>query len=231
MAMKDIYTTLKQVFRERVEAYSALEKTVRVEGGGQSGHEVKLTAEYEGALGECWTSSPADFTGTLGEVLALDIENKPAERSIYLAVLNAVMNKYEMADDCLSCNDSDKERCAAQILQRYKRNNGKVNFLLVGYQPQMAKALATHFPLRVLDLDPENIGKEAHGVTIEDGAAAYADASRWADVILCTGSALANGTIFDYIKLPKDVSFYGTTIAAAARILDIRRVCPFGRNQ
>jgi hypothetical protein len=135
-----------------------------------------------------------------------------------------------MADDCLSCGEEEKDKCAEHILGQYRKNNGKVNFLLVGYHLNMVKALATHFPLRVLDLDVDNIGKTFFGVTIEDGKEAYADAARWAEVIVCTGSALANGTIFDYIKLPKDIAFYGTSIAGIARIMGLKRICPYGRN-
>ena len=47
----------------------------------------------------------------------------------------------------------------------------------------------------------------------------------WADLILCTGSTLANGSIVEYLNLNKDVRFYGTTLAGAARLLDLKRVC------
>jgi hypothetical protein len=199
-------------------------------GGISYTPEVKLTARYEGAIGECYSCCPGEFTGTLSQIAALDIEGDPVARSIYIAATNAVMNKYELADECLSCDEADERRCAEQAANQYKRNNGKVNVLLAGYQPHMMETLAARFPLRVLDLDPENIGKTFFGVTVEDGKAAYADATRWAEVILCSGSSLANGTFFDYAKLPKDVAFYGTTIAGAARVFGLKRLCPFGRN-
>ena len=238
MAMKDVYDTIKHAFRETVERRNIHDRTVSVSVPGYkdgdypvlNGAEVKMIAEFEGVTGECSTSYPSSFTGTLAQVVEMDMENDPIQRSVYFAALNGVMNKYEMADECQSCVDSDKENCGERIAQQYVRNNGKVNCLLVGYQPYMMKALAEYFPLRVLDLDPDNIGKTHYGVTIEDGTTAYAEATRWAEVILCTGSTLTNGTIHDYIKLPKDVTFYGTTIAGVARILEIRRVCPFGRN-
>jgi hypothetical protein len=144
--------------------------------------------------------------------------------------MNAVMNKHELADECLGCGEEEEERCATHIANQYAKNNGNVNVLLAGYQPHMMKALAARFPLRVLDLEPANIGKTIFGVTIEDGITACAEATRWAEVILCSGSALTNGTFFDYVKLPKDVMFYGTTIAGAARALGLRRICPFGKN-
>ena len=238
MANRDFYQILRNAFYQIVEKRGIREKSLTVSaqelaGLGSlqpGGKEIKLTANFDGATGECFTSFPGQFSGTLGKIVDMDIENNPVERSIYIAALNAVMNRYEMADDCLSCGEEEKDKCAEHILGQYRKNNGKVNFLLVGYHPNMVKALATHFPLRVLDLDADNIGKTFFGVTIEDGKEAYTDAARWAEVILCTGSALANGTIFDYIKLPKDVAFYGTSIAGIARIMGLKRICPYGRN-
>ena len=239
MAEKDIYLTIRQGFRDIVERRRIHQEIVTVQapdygdaaGLAGPGKEIKLIAEYDGANGECWTSFPRPFQGTLEQIMAMDMENDPADRSIYIAAINAVMNRYELADECLHCREADEEACAEQIARQYKKNNGNVRVLLAGYQPHMIKALSAQFPLRVLDLDPENIGKTIYGVTVEDGATAYSDAAWWAEVILCTGSAISNGTIYDYIKLPKDVSFYGTTIAGAARILDLRRICPFGRNR
>ena len=239
VAIHDVYTTIRLAFQDVVNAKEIQDRTVTVSArdfdaagsGDLHGKEIKLTGEYEGAAGECFTSFPGEFNGTIAELMALDIEHNPVDRSVYIAGINAVLNKYELADDCLSCDEADRKRCASRIVQQFKKNNGKVNCLLVGYQEEMAQALSEAFPLRILDLDQDNIGREVYGVLIEDGATAYQDASRWAEVIVCTGSAFANGTIYDYIKLPKDVQFYGTTIAGAARILELRRICPFGKNQ
>ena len=238
MASKDMYQTLKQSFREIVDKRGIRDKSLTVstqEAAGSdslgAGKEVKLTANFDGVAGECFTAFPGQFSGTLATIVDMDIENDPVQRSIYIAALNAVMNKYEMADDCLSCGEDDRVKCAQHILNQYRKNNGKVNFLLIGYHPEMAEALATHFPLRILDSDRDNIGKTFFGVTIEDEKEAYSDATGWAGVIVCTSSTLANGTIFDYIKLPKDVAFYGTSIAGTARILGLKRICPYGRNE
>ena len=236
--MKDVYTTIRQSFKDITDAKGMLGKTVTVRAPGHdfdagappNGKEVKLVAAFEGVGGEFFTGYPGEFSGTVAELVALDMENDPVDRGIYFAGLNAVLNRYELADECLSCLEEDKDKCAEHIVRQFKKNNGSVNCLLVGYQPHMAKALAAAFPLRILDLDPDLIGSTKEGVTIEDGAAAYQDATAWAEVIVCTGSALANGSIFDYIKLPKDVQFYGTSIAGVARMLQLRRICPFGRN-
>ena len=237
MATRDICNTLKLSFAAIVERHGLEDKpiSVKAESGAMEspphyGAEVKLTARFEGVYGECYTSFPGEYDGPLSKIPIINIEDDPVGRSVFIAALNAVMNKYEMADECLHCDEEDEAQCAERILQQYVRNNGKVNFLLAGYQPHMAKAIATHFPLRILDLDPDNIGKTVHGVTIEDGTEAYADATLWAEVILCSGSSIANGTFFDYVRIPKDVKYYGTTIAGAARALELSRICPFGKN-
>jgi hypothetical protein len=237
MTSEELYWTLRRTFRNILDRYGIHRKTVRVgparrdaEVPPRFGAEVTLIAEYEGVTGECSTSFPARFEGPLSEVLAFDIENDKQKWSVFIAVLNAVMNRWELCDDCVSCAEADRERCAEYIARRYQKNNGRVKLLLAGYQPQILKALAGVFPLRVLDLDPEHIGKTYENVTVEHGTEAFSDAAWWADCILCTGSALSNGTIVDYMNLPKDISYYGTTIAGCARILELRRLCPFAGN-
>lgn len=82
--------------------------------------------------------------------------------------------------------------------------------------------------MRILDLDPENIGKTLNGVTVEDGGKEHDEAIAWADLILCTGSTIANGSIVEYLNYMesgKDVRFYGTTLAGVAYLLGLKRVC------
>ena len=97
--------------------------------------------------------------------------------------------------------------------------------LMVGYQPAMIEQLHTAgFTMRVLDLNPDNIGDVRYGVTIEDGQN-YEEAIEWATVILCTGSTIINGTITHFSEAGKPVYFYGTTIVGAAVILGLQRLC------
>jgi hypothetical protein len=60
---------------------------------------------------------------------------------------------------------------------------------------------------------------------MEDGAAAMQSAIDSADLILCTGSTLCNGTIVDYMLPDKDVLFFGTSAAGAAKLLGLSRIC------
>lgn len=53
------------------------------------------------------------------------------------------------------------------------------------------------------------------------------------DIILCTGSTVANGTINEILELAKKynkrIIFYGTTIAGVANLFGIERFCELGK--
>ena len=81
--------------------------------------------------------------------------------------------------------------------------------------------------MRVLDLDKGNISREKFGQIILDGSKDMKDAVRWSDLVLATGSTLVNDTIDEILALAgKDkVIFYGVTIAGAASLLNLNRIC------
>ena len=60
---------------------------------------------------------------------------------------------------------------------------------------------------------------------MKDGAAVREDLIAWADLILCTGSTICNGTITDYLDLETPVLFFGITAAGASRLMGWNRVC------
>ena len=90
----------------------------------------------------------------------------------------------------------------------------------------MVEYLVAQFPLRVIDMDRENIGAQKFGVHIE-GPDATDEAKRWADLLLVTGTTLVNDTIGQFLH-GKPVIFYGTTIAGAAYLMGWERFCAFG---
>ena len=57
------------------------------------------------------------------------------------------------------------------------------------------------------------------------GVSDMADAVASAELILCTGSTLCNGTMVDYLDLDKEVLFFGITAAGAGAILGLKRLC------
>jgi uncharacterized membrane protein YgdD (TMEM256/DUF423 family) len=73
-------------------------------------------------------------------------------------------------------------------------------------------------------MDPDNIGVQKFGVIIEH-ADNTEDAVDWADLLLVTGTTLANGTVTPLLN-KKPVIFYGTTVAGAAHLMGWERFCP-----
>lgn len=195
-----------------------------------TGKEVLLQAEYRGALGQAFTDAPADFTGTLAEVLQMDMIGDAHARGLFIATLNAVMRSLGLAAGTVHCKDDAMEPCAQQFVTELRTQYGAPKITLIGYQPALLSHLAeNHFPLRVLDLNPDTVGTQKHGVAIEHGVRDLESAVAWADVVLCTGSTLCNGTIVNFIGLAKDVLFFGTTLAGAAELMGLKRKCFCGR--
>jgi len=73
------------------------------------------------------------------------------------------------------------------------------------------------FPLRVTDMDPDNVRQSRLGVLVESVESTQ-EMIDWADVVLVTDTALANDTL-DGILSTKPSVFYGVTIAGAAAML------------
>lgn len=73
----------------------------------------------------------------------------------------------------------------------------------------MVEMLAkSNYEVRVMDLNPQNIGQIKYGIKIENGADHEVKEEfikNYADIIFCTGSTLANGTITDYLDIHPEV--------------------------
>jgi uncharacterized membrane protein YgdD (TMEM256/DUF423 family) len=91
----------------------------------------------------------------------------------------------------------------------------------------MVETLAGRFPVRVLDMDVDNIGEDRFGVMIESPKACR-EVIKWADLLLVTGTTLVNGTLPEFL-VEKPVVFYGTTIAGAAYLMGWNRFCDRSR--
>ena len=48
----------------------------------------------------------------------------------------------------------------------------------------------------------------------------------WAELVLCTGSTLCNGSFVNFLDIGKPVLFFGTSCAGAAHVLGAERFCP-----
>jgi hypothetical protein len=188
----------------------------------QKGNERLMQAEFRGAKGQAFTDRFGDFEGTLADIFGMPLENN-FRRAVFVASLNAVMRSLGRIKGTVHCRDEEPKTCAEALVRHIKERYGSVKITQAGFQPRMIQALAPEFPLRVLDLDPENIGTEKFGITVE-GPDKTAEAAAWADLLLVTGTVLANGTI-DMFLTGKPVIFYGTTIAGAAALMGWDRFC------
>jgi hypothetical protein len=59
---------------------------------------------------------------------------------------------------------------------------------LIGLQPALLERVSQAFSVRVVDLDPENIGREKNGVLIEDAREKTGDLEKWCDLLLVTAA-------------------------------------------
>ena len=240
----DVYRELKEKFIELVKQHDLYAEGITIKARGLSadeaigntgrkdfplltGKEVLLQAEYKGSAGQAFTDAPASFSGLLSEILELDIEENSRDRGLFIASLNAVTRYLSVSDRTIHCRDEGPELCAGEFAGTIESEYGNPKIALIGFQPAFIEALVGKFNLRVLDMNPDNVGRVKHDIRIEHGIDDYDDAVlNWADLVFCTGSTVANGTIGLYAALEKEVIFFGTTIAGAAGLLGYKRWCP-----
>lgn len=222
LAMDEVHILSKSLTPEE-----AIGNTKRKDFPILTGQEVMLQAEYQGAKGQAFTDAPSEFKGTLREILKLDLSNDLHSRGLFIAAMNAVMAKLGLIDHTVHCRTEEPENCAQEILEIVKKNYKDKKIALVGYQPSILEALSKDFTIRVLDLNPQNVGQIRYGIKVEHGVDDYRKVVLdWADVVLCTGSTLCNGTIVHYFDIGKEVVFFGITVAGAAKLLGLNRLCP-----
>jgi len=245
MTTEILYTKLQNSFANILEKYGledsevtvdcrslspeeAIGKTRRRDYPILTGKDVMIQAEYKGSRGQAFTDSPSAFSGKLSEIKSLNPVKDPRDRGIFIAILNAVMSYLGLCSGTVHCRTDGPELCAEEMLNYLHRNYpDKKKIALIGYQPALLEMLAeSSYRVRVLDLNSDNIGKQRFGVYVEDGNSAKNEIIRnYADLILCTGSTLCNGTIVDYMDLDTEVLFYGITLAGSADFLGLKRVC------
>jgi hypothetical protein len=188
----------------------------------QKGKERLMQAEFFDSVGQAFTDRYGDFEGILEEVFQMRLENN-FRRAVFVASLNAVLRHTKGIAGTVHCRDEGPRDCAVKMVHYVKERFGSVKIALVGFQPRMVEYLAGEFPLRVLDLDPDNIDTQKFGVMIE-GPEKTQDAVAWADLLLVTGTTLVNNTVADFLN-GKPLIFYGTTIAGAAHLMNWERFC------
>ncbi|MGO0122553.1 Rossmann-like domain-containing protein [Desulfothermobacter acidiphilus] len=242
MEPKEIYDSIRQRARELADQAGLLDCPVELlarvlspeEAIGQPGRsdfplqrgkEKLMEAYLLGARGQAFTDQPGNYRGLLGEVLEISPTNN-YERAVLVATVNALMRYIGRAEHTIHCRDEGPQQCAKALIGYLEKRFGRPRIGVVGLQPALVEACARLFPVRVLDLDPDNIGKMKFGVLIEDGSGDIASFRQWAEVLLVTGSTLTNGTIAAWLNASCPTLFYGTTVAGAAVLLGLERFCP-----
>lgn len=189
------------------------------------GKEVMVEAVFREAKGHAFTDMPGQLEGTLRDIIELPLASN-FQRAVFIASLNAVMRSLGLIEGSVHCRDKEPASCARQLVETVEKRFGSPRIAFVGFQPAMIGQLAGHFPIRVLDLDEDNIGKEKFGLIVE-GPEATEEALSWGDIILATGSTCVNGTITKFIG-DKPVIFYGVSVAGVAKACGFERYCPYG---
>jgi hypothetical protein len=147
-------------------------------------------------------------------------------RAIFVADLNAVLRHMGLIDRTVHCHDKGPSECAEGLRDFIKGRYSSKRILQIGFQPRILESLAPHFPIRVIDINTDDIGSLKFEIDIE-GPEATDEAKEWADLLLVTGTTLVNGTIGQFLG-GKPVIFYGTTIAGAAHLMGWERFCEKG---
>jgi hypothetical protein len=188
----------------------------------QKGKERLMQAEIRGASGQAFTDRFGDYEGTLEEILAAPLSNN-YRRAVFVAALNAALRYLGLIEGTVHCRDQGPKQCAEALGDFIRDHHGKVKIAQIGFQPRMVETLASRFQVRVLDMDPENIGSRKFGALIESSQA-FESVVNWADLLVVTGTTLVNGTLPDFVGA-KPAVFYGTTIAGAAYLMGWERFC------
>lgn len=243
MNKKELLELIVSRFREIPGVESLIDETVEIRAKALSpeeaignterkdypildGKDVMIEAVCNEASGQAFTCAPADFSGTLNDILNMDFENDPQAVGLLIATINAVMTSLNICDRSVHCKNEGPALCGVEMMKHFKENHCDENILIVGYQPSIISNLTANMKnVRVLDLNPDNIGHEKCGAIIEDGEKAMEEAIEWADIILCTGSTVCNGTLVNYLETGKKTYFFGTTLAGTAELLNLDRLC------
>jgi uncharacterized protein (DUF4213/DUF364 family) len=241
MNKNEFYNDLFNKFRKFVEDNGLLNEEVKITGRALTaeeaigntkrkdfpiikGKEKLLEADFRGAKGQAFTDMPNNFQGSLKEIIEMPLKTN-FDMAVYIATLNAVCRYLEITDKTIHCKDGEPENCALELVEYIKNKYGSPKIALIGFQPAMLENLGKNCKIRIVDLDANNIGKVKYNVMVEDGSKAIDDLLNWCDIVVATGSTVANKTITNLL-LDKPTIFFGTTLAGAAALMKLERFCP-----
>jgi len=186
------------------------------------GKEVMIQADFKGSLGQAFTDTPGNYHGKLKEIFNMSLDSN-FKRAIFISTLNAVLRYLNYISKTVHCKDKEPGECAAHLIDYIKERFANPRIAFIGMQPAMVEALATQFKIRIVDLDPDNLGQKRCGVLIED-VARTKEILSWADVILATGTTVVNDTLTPLL-IEKPIIFYGVTISGVAYLKGYEQYC------
>lgn len=217
----------KEVFAAPLAPEAAIGQTTCSDYALQKGKERLLQAEIDGYRGQAFTDSPGYYRGKFEDVLNLSLADN-FERAVFIAVFNALLRSKGVIQKSVHCRDESPARCALLLTEYIRERFTSPKVVLIGYQPRFAETLAASFPLRINDLDSDNIGKKIEGIkeiAIEPSTAAGKN-MKWADLIIVTGSVIVNNTFSSFGDSRKPVLYFGTSIVGPAQVLGLNHFCP-----
>lgn len=224
-----LLNALLQVEVRELAPETALGKTADRDYPIWKGREGIVQARLLDGVGQAFTPVPGDFRGELGDVLALELagtgEAALRNRAVFVSALNALCAHLGVADKTVHCRNDGPRKCAEDLINVVAAGSpADSRIALIGCQPRMIEAISGVYRLRVIDLDPDNVGQTVSCVTVE-GEDSTDQALDWCSIALVTGSTLTNGTIDRFLGLRRHTVFYGVTIAGAAALLRLNRFC------
>ncbi|MBC8392400.1 MAG: hypothetical protein H8E17_07540 [Deltaproteobacteria bacterium] len=240
MAITNIYKELRKALKTEIQRHSLSGQNVSItckalsaiEAIGKPDHndypiikgkEIMVEAVFEGAKGQAFTDDFENADYRVEDLLKIEL-NSNRSRASFISGLNAIFRYLQLCDKTIHCKDTEPKECANHLLDIIEPWN---KVLLVGYQPRFLEILSSNCNVRAVDLDQDNIGRDLLGVVIEPPEMTP-EAIRWCDFIFVTGSTVVNGTITNFLNQDKPVVFYGVTISATAKILNLKTYCHCG---
>ena len=85
------------------------------------GKERIIEAVLLGARGQAFTDAPAEFVGSMGDVLSLPLTSN-RNRALLVATINATVRHLRLLERTTHCRDDAPEKCGLEILVGFKGN-------------------------------------------------------------------------------------------------------------
>jgi hypothetical protein len=197
------------------------------------GKEVLLQADINGFKGQAFTGDPIMYSGKIKDILELP-KDRVGNNALQVATLNALLSSLGEINNTIHCINNEPEECAKIMVEEVVKNHGLCRIGIIGYQPAILEEcvrVVGENKVMITDLNPDTVGTKKHGVKVLDGLSETKKLIDESDVLLITGTILANGTeqgILDCIK-NNPFYFFGTTCAGIAKINKFNRICPMSK--